>query len=293
MRGANMIKKKIGHWQPDDAESFISGVTGKERGIFMYLEETFAKEHFLGTGESNAAGQDLITFLKAYDPFKYKNPCNTVDSIIFLYEKCAKKEAEETADIGKIKKVLLIKRGNHPSIGWWALPGGFVEYDEDICDAALRELKEETGVDNVHVAQLKSYGAPDRDPRARIITTAFVSLVEENSIHAKAGDDASDSGYFTIRDVLVKKEETGSRVYEQHQMTLENEATGVKTETTVAVTYDTNDIWQEKTYQVETTKGLAADHGAIILEAYHYALANIKAYKNEMRNISANESGTK
>ena len=83
---------------------------------------------FIGTGENNEAGQDLSTFLNNYNPDKYKNPCNTVDTLVFTYN-------DNNGKI-TINKILLIKRKNHPSIGWWALPGGFVEYREDLRAAA-------------------------------------------------------------------------------------------------------------------------------------------------------------
>lgn len=79
----------------------------------MYLDKEKAVKAFMGTGEKNAAGEDLVTFLEKYDPHKYQNPCNTVDMAVFAYNESEK----------KVTKVLLIQRGNHPSIGWWALPG--------------------------------------------------------------------------------------------------------------------------------------------------------------------------
>jgi len=111
----------------------------------MYLDKEKAVKAFMGTGEKNAAGEDLVTFLEKYDPHKYQNPCNTVDMAVFAYNESEK----------KVTKVLLIQRGNHPSIGWWALPGGFVEYRENLETAAARELQEETGIEHLSFEQLK------------------------------------------------------------------------------------------------------------------------------------------
>ena len=146
-----------------------------------YLSEEQNK-CFVGTGELNKAGDSLAVFLDKYDPNKYQNPCNTVDTVVFT-----KKGSE-------VKRVLLIKRGNHPSIGLWACPGGFVEFKENLYDAALRELQEETGLHDIEAEQFKSYGDYDRDPRTRIITTAFVALIDEGSQKAQAGDDAREAG---------------------------------------------------------------------------------------------------
>lgn len=160
----------------------------------MYLDE-IGNRKFIGTGEKNQQGEDLNEFLSKYNPNKYQNPCNTVDMLVFSYlENNTKK---------KVKKILLIKRGNHPCIGLWALPGGFVEYREGIEAAAKRELMEETGIADIEAEQLKSYGDYDRDPRTRIITTAFVALVEEEKVKAIAGDDAKEAEWFDIAYTLI------------------------------------------------------------------------------------------
>jgi len=95
--------------------------------------------------------------------------------------------------------VLLIARGVPPFIGEHAVPGGFVQEDEDLAEAARRELAEETSVDDVHVDQLATFGAPGRDPRGRTVTVAHVALVPwERVAHAKGGDDAAAARFFDI-----------------------------------------------------------------------------------------------
>ena len=146
----------------------------------MYLDKEKAVKAFMGTGEKNAAGEDLVTFLEKYDPHKYQNPCNTVDMAVFAYNESEK----------KVTKVLLIQRGNHPSIGWWALPGGFVEYRENLETAAARELQEETGIEHLSFEQLKHMVHMTGTRVRGIITTAYIALVPEGLLQEKAGDDA-------------------------------------------------------------------------------------------------------
>ncbi len=104
----------------------------------------------------------------------YKNPYPTVDLII---------EIEDG--------IVLIRRKNRPF--GWALPGGFVDYGESLEDAAVREAKEETGLDVRLVRQLHSYSEPDRDERFHTITTVFIATTEGVP---KAADDAADVGIF-------------------------------------------------------------------------------------------------
>lgn len=89
-------------------------------------------------------------------------------------------------------QVLLIKRRNEPHRGALALPGGFVTPDEDLLDAARRELREETGLSDVVLEQLATYGAPGRDPRGRVVSVAHVAVVPE-MVTARAGTDASEA----------------------------------------------------------------------------------------------------
>ena len=130
---------------------------------------------FYGTGERNNAGQTLEEFLDGYDPYKYRTPSCTADAVIFCSRQPLTKELRGI-------KLLLVRRSNHPSIGYWALPGGFVDMEENLEDSARRELLEETGIGDLPMEQIAAYGNYDRDPRTRVITTAYMALVNGQEI---------------------------------------------------------------------------------------------------------------
>lgn len=108
----------------------------------------------------------------------------TVDVILFK---------EKLIDL----EILLIKRKNEPFRDYWALPGGFVDENEDLKVAACRELLEETSILCKELTQTKAYGAPFRDPRSHTISVAFYGEVGEEVI-GKAADDAKELAWFSI-----------------------------------------------------------------------------------------------
>jgi len=96
--------------------------------------------------------------------------------------------------------LLLIKRLAKPFESRYALPGGFLREDESPDEAAIRELREETGVGHVYLEQLYTFGDPKRDPRGRVITIAYYALVPHNQV-LRAGTDASDAGWFPVTEL--------------------------------------------------------------------------------------------
>lgn len=121
--------------------------------------------------------------------YEYPRPSVTVDIVVYGY------------DGGKQLKLLLIQRGSDPYKGSWALPGGFVDMEETLESAALRELEEETGVKDLFVEQLYTYGAPDRDPRGRVISVAYFSLVNLQDHPAVAASDATKAEWFPLNEL--------------------------------------------------------------------------------------------
>jgi 8-oxo-dGTP diphosphatase len=95
-------------------------------------------------------------------------------------------------------EILLIQRGNPPYQGKWALPGGLVEEDEDLDVCAHRELEEETKVAGVALEQLHTFGAPHRDPRGRLVTVAYYTLVRSDRLHPEAASDAASVQRFDV-----------------------------------------------------------------------------------------------
>lgn len=99
-------------------------------------------------------------------------------------------------------QVLLIQRGQEPFQGMYALPGGFLDQEESLEDAALRELKEETGIADTHLIQIHTFSSPDRDPRGRVISTCFGAILDSASdVKVQAGDDAQNSAWFSLNEL--------------------------------------------------------------------------------------------
>jgi 8-oxo-dGTP diphosphatase len=93
-------------------------------------------------------------------------------------------------------EVLLIKRAREPFEGQWAFPGGFVDKDESLEDAAARELSEETGLNGIRLEQIRAFGDPGRDPRGHTVSVVFAGLLEDRAL-VSAGDDASDAAWYS------------------------------------------------------------------------------------------------
>jgi len=121
--------------------------------------------------------------------YEYPRPALTTDIVVFTLRESR-------------LNVLLIQRREPPFAGMWALPGGFVNIDEALEEAAQRELEEETGLKEGYLEQLYTYGNPDRDPRGRVITVAYFALIAADaSFHAQGGSDAAGAAWHPVDDL--------------------------------------------------------------------------------------------
>lgn len=116
--------------------------------------------------------------------YEYPRPSVTVDLVVVTRE--------------DNPRVLLIRRKHDPFAGMWAIPGGFVDMEESLDDAARRELREEAGIAVGKIEQLHTFGAPDRDPRGRVISVVYLARVDAAKLKPIAADDAADVGWHSL-----------------------------------------------------------------------------------------------
>ncbi|MBL9207768.1 MAG: NUDIX hydrolase [Opitutaceae bacterium] len=120
--------------------------------------------------------------------YKYPHPAVTVDAVVFGFDE---------ADL----KLLLVRRRIDPFKGEWALPGGFVRLNENLEEAIRRELLEETGITELYLEQLYTFGEPDRDPRERVISVAYYALVNLSLYPVAAASDATEVAWFPVAEL--------------------------------------------------------------------------------------------
>ncbi len=208
-------------------------------------------------------------FLEQYDAGDYERPSVATDMVIFTVRNVEAEQLNYRKLPEKELSVLLIKRGGHPYMGKWALPGGFVRPHETTEQAARRELSEETGVDHAYLEQLYTFSDPNRDPRTWVMSCAYMALVDSSSLQLAAGDDADQAAWFKLTYKLLKetKEYTaeGFVFIKQYQLVL----IGVYETLTAVIACQTtvSDFASVTEYRIESNEGLAFDHAKIIASA--------------------------
>lgn len=120
----------------------------------------------------------------------FRRPALTVDGAVLV---------RQPRHGGKVRcRLLLVERGRDPFAGSWALPGGFVEYGEDIEVAVHREIQEETGLAGLPFRQFRAFGAPDRDPRGHTVSVVYVAELVGEPPQVTGGDDAARAAWFDV-----------------------------------------------------------------------------------------------
>lgn len=188
-------------------------------------------------------GRTEQEFLQAYRADRYPRPSVTAD-IMLLSETAAGVE------------VLLVRRGGHPFLGCWALPGGFAGPQESVDEAAARELQEETHVSGLPLFPLMLCSRPGRDPRAWTISQAYLALVGPGNLSSvRADDDAADARWFSL---------TRTGALPDVTLTLAAEGVAPLMARLHAVPHDTpfGSAWA---IDVTEPGGIAFDHAAILL----------------------------
>ena len=135
-------------------------------------------------------------FLKTYSLDDYERPSVTADVAAFRIG-TEDRESYRKDPENKLQ-LLLIRRGGHPFKGMWALPGGFLQKGETVEQCALREISEETAVQPVSIMPVGVFSEPERDPRGWIISSAYVSVISEETVRQTAQDDADDAQWFSV-----------------------------------------------------------------------------------------------
>lgn len=222
---------------------------------------------FKGDGSLNEKGETLEEFLEKYDPEQYRNPSVTADVLVFRYYK-------ELQSVDEDLSLLMIKRKNHPCIGYWALPGGFCNLGENLEAAAKRELFEETSLTGIPITQIHTWGEVWRDPRDRIITTAFAALVDESVHEPVAGDDASEALWFDVEFSKLASEivyeNDGEIVKSTYSIILSNEEHEQRCEACVCIRENLYGIIKERKYEILHSENIAFDHARFIVNAILY-----------------------
>ncbi|EKQ56700.1 MULTISPECIES: radical SAM protein [unclassified Clostridium] len=177
--------KNGGIYLTERGSDYITGV------IPLFYSERSKKELIKLSSKTINRSQDEKVFLEAYNIEEYSKPSLTVDCVIFFAE-------QDKVLNDKNMKVLLIKRGEHPYMNCWAIPGGFVKINETLEETAVRELEEETGLKNVQLSLVHVFSNAKRDPRGWIVSCAYAGLIREEPDFLRYGEDAIDVKWFDV-----------------------------------------------------------------------------------------------
>ncbi|MBB3111147.1 ADP-ribose pyrophosphatase YjhB (NUDIX family) [Paenibacillus phyllosphaerae] len=222
--------------------------------------------------ERDRNGLTESEFLESYDVSNYDRPSVTVDMLIFTV---MDKEQENFRKLPeKSLQLLLIKRGEHPYLGQWALPGGFVAPHESLDEGAARELYSETNIRDIYMEQLYTWGDVGRDPRTRVISCSYLALVDRTALQVQAGDDADDAQWFEVGYRVLQEKKTnlaeGWELEKIVQLTLTHGSTRLTA--TVKLVETISDRKSVLRREIVESKGIGFDHAKII----EYAIGRLR-----------------
>lgn len=213
--------------------------------------------------------------------YAYGKLAVAVDMVIFTVKDDEQENYRKLPE--KKLQVLLVKRKEEPYKGMWALPGGFVKPGENLEEAAGRELKEETSIENVYMEQLYTWGDVQRDPRSRVISVSYMALVDSSLLSVQAGDDAEDAKWFTVGCRLLRETRVplaeGYSIERLFQLSVENGENILPADILVDKQAGNRIISINR--QVIQAERIAFDHAKIL----HYCLERLRN-KVEYTNIA-------
>ena len=195
-------------------------------------------------------------YLQSYDDTKYAKPSVTADISIFTISDDNGGSSRKL--MPKKLRILMIKRGRHPYMGMYALPGGFVRPNETLEQAAVRELKEETGVECGFLKQVRVFSGINRDPRRWVISCSFMALLDGRKFNVSGGDDAESAEWFdiTFKEVYTAQEEI------MWELALENRS--VSLTATIKQAHFDSLRFEYPDFEIVKSDGIAFDHALII-----------------------------
>ncbi len=225
-----------------------------------------------GSHSSDRNGITEDQFLQNYDASQFERPSATVDTLIFTVMSKEQSNYRKLSD--KKLQLLLIKRAEHPFLGQWALPGGFVTMNEALDDAAHRVLKKEAGIEGIYMEQLYTWGEVERDPRTRVISCSYMALADRTQFAVQAGEDEAEAGWFEVDFETLRTEQT--REEECQKTTQWVKLTLTRDEAVlhavIKVTLSANGRLTSIDRQIAEVSGLAFDHAKII----EYAIERLR-----------------
>lgn len=205
---------------------------------------------------------DEEAFLEQYDISRYDRPSVAVDISAFAIS--SKTSNNYKRDGETSLSILLIRRGEYPFMGKWALPGGFLRKDETVEECALREIREETSILPNALMLVDVFSEVDRDPRGRIISNAFVSIISEENVKVMGGDDALEAEWFQVS--FEKRQG-------EYHLELNNGRENIH-----AVLIKTGEKFGKSRFEVKDNGGLAFDHAGIIATSLSTLRSNIENF---------------